>query len=192
MRIAMVAHTNAPWTPHYARYFLSKGHSVRVLSFSPNPLEGIDVVHLGDREPAQAFKPIWFAARLPRARRLLRRYRPDVVLATYLSSNGATAALCWGGPLVVSARGSDVLRRAGCLPAGYNHVGVHNDVVHLAATPVGLPVVASAELVEVDGRRLVFHVEAHDSVEKIGEGRHERMIVSWARFLERLEEKRPR
>lgn len=78
---------------------------------------------------------------------------------------------------------------AGHLPDGFNHVGTRNDIVHLAATPPGFTVVAEAELIEVDGRRLVFRVEAHDDIEKIGEGRHERVIVSWERFLSRLDEK---
>ncbi len=79
---------------------------------------------------------------------------------------------------------------AGHIPPGMNHVGVRNDMTHLAATPVGLPVVATAELIQVDGRRLTFRVEAHDNVEKIGEGEHERVVVDWERFEQRLEQKR--
>lgn len=81
---------------------------------------------------------------------------------------------------------------AGRLPDGFNHVGTRNDILHLTATPPGFTVVAEAELIEVDGRRLVFRVQAHDNIEKIGEGRHERVIVSWERFLGRLEEKSQR
>ncbi|MBI3967638.1 MAG: thioesterase family protein [Chloroflexi bacterium] len=75
------------------------------------------------------------------------------------------------------------------LPPGYNHVGVYNEMTHTAATPVGMTVVAKAELVEVDGRRLVFRVEGFDEVEKIGEGRHDRMVVNWSRFEAKLAEK---
>ena len=78
---------------------------------------------------------------------------------------------------------------SGRLPDGFNHVGTRNDIVHLAPTPPGSTVVAEAELIEVDGRRLVFRVEAHDGIDKIGEGRHERVVVNWERFLNRLEEK---
>jgi fluoroacetyl-CoA thioesterase len=72
------------------------------------------------------------------------------------------------------------------LEEGYVSVGTRVDVRHLAATPIGQRVRATAELVEVDGRRLVFRVEAYDEEKKIGEGIHERFIVHLHRFLERL------
>jgi fluoroacetyl-CoA thioesterase len=68
------------------------------------------------------------------------------------------------------------------LPEGWTTVGTRVDICHLAATPVGMKVSAKATLSEVDGRRLVFTVEAHDDHEKIGEGSHERFIVSTERF----------
>lgn len=71
------------------------------------------------------------------------------------------------------------------LEPGQTTVGTVVDVKHLAATPIDMRVTAAAELLEVDGRRLVFRVEASDEREKIGEGRHERFIVDLARFLER-------
>lgn len=76
------------------------------------------------------------------------------------------------------------------LPEGYKTVGIQVNVRHLAATPVNMKVRARAELIEVDGHRLIFHVEAHDEVEKIGEGEHHRMIVDAARFEERVSRKR--
>jgi fluoroacetyl-CoA thioesterase len=76
------------------------------------------------------------------------------------------------------------------LPNDQTTVGVRIDVRHLAATPPGMDVRARAELLEVDGRRLVFHVEAFDSQEKIGEGTHERVIVDPARLLARAQAKR--
>ena len=72
------------------------------------------------------------------------------------------------------------------LPEGYRTVGTHVDVRHVAATPVGMTVCARAELVEVDGRRLTFRVEAFDDMEKIGEGTHQRMIIDLAKFSERV------
>jgi fluoroacetyl-CoA thioesterase len=75
------------------------------------------------------------------------------------------------------------------LAAGMITVGTHVDVRHLAATAAGDTVRARAELVEVDRRRLVFRVEAFDSVEQVGEGTHERMIVDRARLLERANAK---
>ena len=76
------------------------------------------------------------------------------------------------------------------LPPDQTTVGVRVDVRHLAASPPGELVRARAELTEVDGRRLVFHVEAFDSHEKIGEGTHERMVVDPARLLARAMAKR--
>jgi fluoroacetyl-CoA thioesterase len=75
------------------------------------------------------------------------------------------------------------------LPAGQSSVGTRIDIRHLAATPVGMKVTATAELIEVDGRRLVFRIEAHDERELIGEGQHERFIITLDRFLSRIEEK---
>jgi fluoroacetyl-CoA thioesterase len=71
------------------------------------------------------------------------------------------------------------------LGEGQITVGTRVDVRHLAATPAGLEVRAQAELIEIDGRRLVFRVEAFDPAEKIGEGIHERAIVDAARLLSR-------
>ncbi|HHW44338.1 MAG TPA: thioesterase family protein [Desulfotomaculum sp.] len=71
------------------------------------------------------------------------------------------------------------------LPAGQTTVGVRVDVEHLAATPVGMRVTARSELVEIDGRRLVFRVEACDECEIIGRGTHVRYIVTVDRFLSR-------
>ncbi len=76
------------------------------------------------------------------------------------------------------------------LGADQTSVGTRIDVRHLAATPVGGTVRARATLTEVDDRRLVFHVEAWDEVEPIGEARHERFIVDRERFEARLAKKR--
>lgn len=70
-------------------------------------------------------------------------------------------------------------------------VGTRIDLRHLAATPVGMTVTARCELIEVDGRRLVFRIEAADEVEPIADGTHERFIVnSVERFVQRAEKKR--
>ena len=75
------------------------------------------------------------------------------------------------------------------LEPGQTTVGTLVDVKHLAATPIDMKVTATSTLVEVDGRRLVFEVEAYDEREKIGEGRHERFIVDLERFLQRVKSK---
>lgn len=79
---------------------------------------------------------------------------------------------------------------AGHLPPGQTSVGTALDIRHLAATPVGMAVTARATLRQVDGRRLSFEVEAHDAVEKIGEGSHQRVLVDQARFEARADDKR--
>jgi len=61
-------------------------------------------------------------------------------------------------------------------------VGTHIDVSHEAATPPGLEVTATVELVAVDGKKLVFSVEAHDGVDTISRGRHERFVINKERF----------
>ena len=73
------------------------------------------------------------------------------------------------------------------LEPGLVTVGTHVNVKHLGATPLGQQVRASAELLEADGRRLVFKIEAYDERQKIGEGTHERFIVQLERFLSRLQ-----
>ncbi len=77
----------------------------------------------------------------------------------------------------------------GKLPEGSTTVGMEIAVKHLAATPVGLVVKGEAFLEEVDGRRLIFRVEAHDSVEKVGEGRHVRFILNQEKFMEKALQK---
>jgi predicted thioesterase len=75
------------------------------------------------------------------------------------------------------------------LEAGYDTVGTHVNVAHLAATPIGMSVTFTAEVIRVDGRRVEFRVEARDEKEKIGEGTHERAIINVAKFATRLAEK---
>jgi predicted thioesterase len=76
------------------------------------------------------------------------------------------------------------------LPPGASTVGTMVEMKHLAPTPVGLTVRAKATLLETDGRRFLFAVEAWDDREKIAEGRHERFVIpSLEKFLERARKK---
>ena len=75
------------------------------------------------------------------------------------------------------------------LPGGHQSLGIHLDVSHVAATPVGLTVTATAEVMRVEGRTITFRVEARDDVEVIGGGTHRRVVVSMARFDERVQRK---
>jgi predicted thioesterase len=78
----------------------------------------------------------------------------------------------------------------GSVPPGHSTVGVRIDVRHLAATPVGMAVRAKAELIEVEGRRLVFKIQAWDEVELIGEASHDRFVVEETRFVEKVAAKK--
>lgn len=69
-------------------------------------------------------------------------------------------------------------------------VGTHIDISHDAATPPGLEVRTSVQLIEMSGNKLVFEVEAHDGVERISRGRHERFVVNRKKFDAKVAEKR--
>ena len=71
-------------------------------------------------------------------------------------------------------------------------VGTHVDFSHLAATPPGLTVTVDCEIVAVDGRKITFRASAHDGVDLISAGTHERVIIDAARFNAKLASKQPR
>lgn len=75
------------------------------------------------------------------------------------------------------------------LDEGYSTVGISLNIKHLAATPIGMKVRAEAEIIGVEGKKILFKVEAFDEVEKIGEGTHERFIVEMNKFLNRVNSK---
>jgi predicted thioesterase len=64
------------------------------------------------------------------------------------------------------------------LPAGHTTVGFEVHVKHFGATPKGKTVKLRAELLEIDGRKLRFKVEAHDDDKKVGDGTHRRAIIA--------------
>ena len=75
------------------------------------------------------------------------------------------------------------------LGEGCGTVGTALDIKHLAATPEGMKVCCESELVQVDGRKLVFSVRAYDDAELIGEGTHERFIIKNESFLAKAQAK---
>ncbi len=75
------------------------------------------------------------------------------------------------------------------LDPGEGSLGIHVDVSHLAATPPGMTVTVDVEVADIAGPRIGFKVKAHDGLDLIGEGRHERFVVSWDKFNARLEAK---
>ena len=70
-------------------------------------------------------------------------------------------------------------------------VGTHIDVSHEAATPPGLRVTAIVELIAIEGRKLTFAVKAHDGIDLISKGRHERFIINREKFDAKLGAKSP-
>ncbi len=75
------------------------------------------------------------------------------------------------------------------LPQGHQSLGTRLDVSHIAATPVGMRVTATAEVSRTEGRHIFFKVLAHDERDLIGEGSHERVVVDVERFDKRVQEK---
>ncbi|MGC2047973.1 MAG: hypothetical protein WA635_05110 [Gallionella sp.] len=69
-------------------------------------------------------------------------------------------------------------------------VGTHIDVSHEVATPPSLEVTATVELIAVEGKELVFAVEAHDGVDRISRGRHERFVINKEKFDAKVGAKR--
>jgi fluoroacetyl-CoA thioesterase len=97
---------------------------------------------------------------------------------------GSGSVPVFGTPALVGLMESAAIKAfEGRLPPSATSVGGRIDVRHLAPTPVGMRVRARAKLVEVEGRRLVFQIEAWDEREQIGEATHERFVVDRERFL---------
>jgi predicted thioesterase len=75
------------------------------------------------------------------------------------------------------------------LPPGHQSLGTVLQVRHIAATPVGMRVTASATVERIDGRTIYFRVEARDERELIGDGTHERVVVNVEKFDQRVQRK---
>ncbi len=113
-------------------------------------------------------------------------------------SNDNTAATMGSGTLAVFATPAMIalmektayVSVQDALDEGCGSVGTLLNVKHLAATPVGMTVTCESELVEIDGRRLVFSVKAYDEKGLIGEGTHERFIVQNEKFLAKTNAKK--
>ena len=112
-------------------------------------------------------------------------------------TEGNTAQALGSGSLAVLATPAMValmektarLSVAPYLEEGQSTVGTLVNVKHLAASPVGMRIICRTELVDIDRRRLVFHVECSDEAGLIGEGEHERFIIDEAKFMAKTEAK---
>ncbi|HZQ34872.1 MAG TPA: thioesterase family protein [Dehalococcoidia bacterium] len=127
--------------------------------------------------------------------------RPGLVGEAELVCGPETAASRFGAegievlatPIMVGLMEHAAIRAADrALPDGSQTVGTSMSFKHMAATPLGVRIRARAELTEVDGRRLVFRIEAFDPWEQIGSADHERFVIQRDRFLARVAEKASR
>jgi predicted thioesterase len=75
------------------------------------------------------------------------------------------------------------------LPPGYQSLGTRLDVRHIAATPVGMKVSVSVKVLKIEGRIVLFSLQAHDEKELIGDGQHERVVVNVEKFDQRVARK---
>ena len=73
--------------------------------------------------------------------------------------------------------------------AEWDSVGTVVNIKHLAATPIGTEVLLKSKVISVNGRRVMFDVEAFDKIEKIGQGQHERFIINVPKFKDKFNEK---
>lgn len=100
---------------------------------------------------------------------------------------GSGSLLVYATPCMVALmEGAACEAIAEALPEGKTSVGTALDIAHLAATPVGLEVRAEAEVTEVDGSMVTFHITAYDEAGKIGEGTHKRAVITTQRFLDKV------
>ena len=103
---------------------------------------------------------------------------------------GSGTVLVFSTPsLILLLEKTAVAALNGNLEAGKTTVGSGLDVTHLAATPIGMEVKGTAEVIEVEGRKIVFKVAAEDGQESIAEGTHTRFIVDEAKFQDRADSK---
>jgi fluoroacetyl-CoA thioesterase len=114
--------------------------------------------------------------------------RTEVVVTRELTVGAVVDGMpfVYGTPMMILAMeiaSGEALK--GHLPEGWATVGSEVNVRHLAPTPVGRTVVATARVVEIAGRSVLFAVEAHDGVRKIGEGAHRRGAVNLESFAKR-------
>jgi fluoroacetyl-CoA thioesterase len=123
---------------------------------------------------------------------------PGLSAETSLTVTESDTAAKWGSGLVPVfgtpalvglMEAAAVKSLDGHLPEGQTTVGGRIDVQHLAATPVGMTVHARAELKTVEGRKLIFEIQAWDDVDKIGEALHERFVIKTEKFIARAQAK---
>jgi predicted thioesterase len=108
---------------------------------------------------------------------------------TAMSYGSGLVAVFSTPAMIALMEGAAVACTADCFDTDTSTVGIAIDIKHMAATPVGMWVKARAELLEIDGKRLRFKIQAIDEKEVIGEGFHERYIIKIDRFYAKAKAK---
>jgi len=99
---------------------------------------------------------------------------------------GSGALLVYATPCMVALmEGAACEAIAPAMAEDKTSVGTALNISHLSATPVGMDVWAEAEVTEIDGNAITFHITAYDEKGKIGEGTHKRFVVTTQRFLDK-------
>ena len=127
-----------------------------------------------------------FRYKVPPSKTVPRIYpeAPDFQLMPKVLATGYLVALCEWAAIELMKPHLDWPRE--------QSLGTHVDLSHTAATPPGLTVEVRTRLTAVEGRKLVFAIRAHDGLDSIGEGRHERHVIDAERFARKLAEKSAR
>ncbi len=121
----------------------------------------------------------------------IRGHAETIVTEDLLAKNvGSGSVKVYATPMMISLiEKAAVLSVVPYLEDGQDSVGTLINITHCSATPAGMRVWADTELVEIDRRRLVFKVSAHDERGLIGEGLHERFIIDKAAFQAKADSK---
>ena len=120
------------------------------------------------------------------------RAEVEVVFSNTAAAVGSGALEVFGTPSMIALMEKAALQSVQpFLEEGQGTVGLRVDVAHLAATPIGMTVIAESELERLEGRMLFFKVRASAGGELIGEGTHQRCIVQNERFLAKALAKKP-
>ena len=118
-------------------------------------------------------------------------YEEEVTKEKLASSKGSGALDVYATPeMITLMERTALLAVSKSLPEGETTVGTAVNIKHVSPTVLGSKVRATARLIEVDGRRLLFEVKAFDEAGEIGSGTHERYIVTIDRFLKKAESKK--
>jgi predicted thioesterase len=133
---------------------------------------------------------IWEAMRVTLVPGLTGEATTKVTDANTAAAVGSGGITVFSTPMMIALMENAALRAVQPhLAEGESTVGTAVNIKHMAATPLGMNVRAVARLETVEGRRLVYTVEAFDDREKIGEGTHERFIIQVEKFLSRVGQK---